>query len=92
MLAVWTIIVKKEIAAFAALSVAASVSPLFLLYGTYHWEESAVLGCLFVASLLCFALFSWSIVSVRHNRVRAVIGSFVCAYCLWQILQVTSMW
>ena len=84
--------IKRTPLAFVALSLAAPVAALLLLYGTRRWDESVVLGCLAIGAGLWLALLGWSIWSVRHHRVRAVAGSVICAYCLWQILQVMSKW
>jgi len=86
------VLMKKTPLAFIALSIAAPAVALLLLYATYHWDESIVLSCLFIGVSLWLALFGWSICSVRHHRVRAIAGSLVCAYCLWQALQVVSTW
>jgi hypothetical protein len=85
-------LVKNTPFGFVALSIAATAAALLLLYGTHDWDESVVLSCLFIGVCLWMSLFFWSIWSVRHHRVRAVAGSLVCAYCLWQILHVMSKW
>jgi hypothetical protein len=85
-------LMKKLPVAFVALSIAAPTAALLLLYGTYHWDELVVLGCLFIGVCLWLALSGCSIWSIRHHRIRAIAGSLVCAYCLWQILQVISKW
>jgi len=78
--------------AFIALCVAAPAAALLLLYGTHNWDESIVLSCLVIGCCLWLALFGWSILSIRHHRVRAIVGLLDCAYCLWQVLHVISKW
>jgi hypothetical protein len=85
-------IIQRTSLAFAALSIAAPSAALLLPYATYHWDESLVLGCLAAGVGFWLALLAWSIWSVHRHRVRAVAGSLVCAYCLWQILHVMSKW
>jgi hypothetical protein len=87
-----TTIIQKVPGAFLALSVAAPGAALLLLYGTYHWDESLLLSCLILGVGLWLALLGWSLWSVRGHRARAVFGSVICAYCLWQILHVVSEW
>jgi hypothetical protein len=77
---------------FIALSIAAPTAALLLLYGSYDWDESVVLGCLFIGFCLWLALFGWSISSIRRYRFRAFAGFLDCAYCLWQLLHAMSKW
>jgi len=83
---------KHSLLNFSVLSLAAPVAALLLLYSAYNWDESVVLSCLFIAGCLWLSLFSWSIWSIRHHRIRAIFGLLDCAYCLWQILHVVAKW
>jgi uncharacterized BrkB/YihY/UPF0761 family membrane protein len=80
----------KSTSAFIALCVAAPVVQLLERYGLLHWgvEEDLVLSGLLLAGLaLIGSLFIWSLISVRHHKLRAIFGALVCAYCLWQVFQ-----
>jgi hypothetical protein len=83
---------NKTTYTFIMLSIAAPSTALLLLYATYHWDESVVLGNFFVGVGLWVILLGWSICSVRRHKIRAIIGSLVCTYCLWQMLEIMSKW
>jgi hypothetical protein len=85
-------LIKNPPAVFVALCVTAPVAAILLLYGSNHWAESVVLGCLFIGACLLLALLGYSLWNIRHHRVRAVVGSLVCAYCLWQLIEIISKW
>ena len=78
---------KNSAFAFIALCAAAPVVLLLERYGLSHWEDGVVFTLLVVGLLLLVVLFGWSVLSVRHHRVRAVIGSLICAFCIWQVFQ-----
>jgi uncharacterized BrkB/YihY/UPF0761 family membrane protein len=78
---------NKSALVFIALCVAAPVVQLLERYGLSHWEDGVVFTLLVVGLLLLVVLFGWSVLSVRHHRIRAVVGSLVCAFCIWQAFQ-----
>jgi VIT1/CCC1 family predicted Fe2+/Mn2+ transporter len=78
---------KKTTLAFVALCIAAPLVQLLEFYGLSHWKDGIVLSLLLIGFLLLLALFGWSVLSVRHHRIRAVVSSLICAYCLWQAFQ-----
>jgi uncharacterized BrkB/YihY/UPF0761 family membrane protein len=78
---------KKSTWAFIALCMAAPAFQLLERYGLFHWEDHVVFPLLLTSLVLLVVLFGWSLLSVRHHRVRALGGSLVCAYCLWQAFQ-----
>ena len=85
-------VVQKTPPAFLALSIATPSAALLLSYGTHHWDEALLLLCLIFGVVLWLALLGWSVRSVRRHRARAVVGSLICAYCLWEVLHVMSKW
>jgi hypothetical protein len=87
-----TMLTKNSSIAFIILGIALPVVALSLFYGTYNWNESIVLSCLFIGVCLWLALFGWSIWSIRRHRIRAIVGLLDCAYCFWQLLYVISKW
>jgi hypothetical protein len=78
---------KRSTFAFIALCIAAPAVQLLERYGLFHWQDGIVSGLLLAGIVLLIVLFGWSILGVRHHRVRAVAGSLICAYCLWQAFQ-----
>lgn len=76
--------------AFPVLCVAAPALQLLERYGLLHWgvEEDSVLLCLLLGGLvLLITLLIWSFINVRRQKVRAILGVLICAYCLWQAIQ-----
>jgi len=73
--------------AFIGLCMAAPVFQLLERYGLFHWQDDVVFPLLLASIFLWLVLFGWSILSVRHHRVRAVAGALICTYCLWQSFQ-----
>jgi uncharacterized BrkB/YihY/UPF0761 family membrane protein len=80
-------LVKKSCFIFTALCIATPALQLLDLYGLYHWQDDVVTSLLVSGYVLLITLFFWSLLSVRHHRVRAIIGALVCAYSLWQLFQ-----
>ena len=78
---------KNSVFAFIMLCVAAPAAQLLERYGLFHWGDEVVSSLLLTGLFLLMVLFVWSLLSVRHHRVRAVFGSLVCGYCLWQAFQ-----
>ncbi len=78
---------KYSTFAFIALCIAAPAVQLLERYGLFHWEDGVVASLLLTGLLLMLVLLGWSVLSVRHHPVRAVAGSLICAYCLWQTFQ-----
>src|SRR5258708_6949617 len=78
---------KNSTFPFVALCIAAPTVQLLEAYGLHHWEDGAVFSLALTGLVLSLALLGWSIWSIRHHGVRAVAGSIVCAYCLWQVFQ-----
>jgi hypothetical protein len=84
--------IQKSPFAFMALCIAAPSAALLLLYGTHHWDQSVVLSCLFLTGCLWLILLGWTVASIRRHRIRVIVGTVVCAYCLWQTIHVLSKW
>jgi hypothetical protein len=78
---------KNTSFAFVGLCIAAPAFQLLERYGLFHWRDDVVFPLLLVSLFLLALLFGWSVLSVRHHRIRAVVGSLVCAFCLWQVFQ-----
>ena len=78
---------KNPTLAFSALCLAAPAVQLLERYGLSHWQDGVVFSLLLLGLLLLVVLFGWSVLSVRHHRFRAVAGSLVCAFCVWQSFQ-----
>jgi hypothetical protein len=87
-----THVIQKTPPAFLALSVATPAAALLLVYGTYHWDESALFACLLLGADSWVTLLGWSLWSIRRHRSRAIAGSLICAYSLWQAMQIMSKW
>jgi len=78
---------KNSTLVFTALCAAVLAVQYLGRYGLSHWEDSVVFTLLIVGLLLLLVLFGWSVLSIRHHKFRAVFGSLVCAFCLWQLFQ-----
>ena len=78
---------KNSTRAFIVLCIAAPVFQLLERYGLFHWEDLVVFPLLLTSLLLLAVLFGWSVLSIRRHRARALGGSLVCAYCVWQAFQ-----
>ena len=85
---------SKSTLAFIAFCVVAIALELLEYYGLLHWYESEdrALSVLLVGNLVLFAiLVIWSLVSVRRQKIRAIVGGLVSGYCLCNLFSRTVL-
>jgi hypothetical protein len=78
---------KNSSFAFVTLCIAAPAVQLLERYGLFHWKNDVVFPLLLIGLFLLVVLFGWPILNVSHHKIRAIAGSLICAYCLWQAFQ-----